>query len=255
MNLALPTEGLAEYKSLSQRARISSESWGTQNLYCVHCDSDRLDQLPSNTPARDYRCPQCDTAFQLKCSAKPYGRRLLDGAYSKMRDAILHGDTPHFFLMSYALESMKVENLLCIPNFVLTESALEKRKPLAPTARRAGWVGCNILLDRIPIDARISIVKGNRATPPAEVRRTYSRLKPLADLKLEKRGWTLDVLSAARSLGKTEFDLPEIYALENSLKKLHPDNHHIQPKIRQQLQVLRDLGLLEFLGGGSYRLH
>jgi type II restriction enzyme len=168
--------------------------------------------------------------------------------------AIRHDDTPHFFLMSYTLDSMLVQNLLCIPDFALTESALEKRPPLAPTARRAGWIGCNILLDRIPIDARISIVKENRPVSPAEVRRAYRRLKPLASLKLERRGWTLDVLNAVRSLGKTQFDLPEVYSQELSLKKLHPGNHHIQPKIRQQLQVLRDLGLLEFLGGGSYRL-
>jgi len=31
-------------------------------------------------------------------------------------------------------------------------------------------------------------------------------------------------------------------------------NHNIRPKIRQQLQILRDLGFLEFLGDGSYRL-
>jgi len=28
----------------------------------------------------------------------------------------------------------------------------------------------------------------------------------------------------------------------------------VRDKIRQQLQLLRDLGLLEFLGGGDYRL-
>src|SRR5689334_18268555 len=38
------------------------------------------------------------------------------------------------------------------------------------------------------------------------------------------------------------------------LAKLHPDNRHVRDKIRQQLQVLRGLGLLEFLGAGSYRL-
>jgi len=30
-----------------------------------------------------------------------------------------------------------------------------------------------------------------------------------------------------------------------------PDNDHIRAKIRQQLQVLRDGGLIEFCGGGS----
>ncbi len=254
MDLRLPTEGLENYKSASQRARISSESWGASNLYCPCCDSNRLAQLPGNTPAVDYRCPLCAAGFQLKCSTKPFGRRLLDGAFTKMRDAILQGDTPHFFLMSYELDSMLVRNLLCIPDFALTESALERRKPLAPTARRAGWVGCNILLDRIPSDARIPIVQENRPAPPSEVRRAYQRLKPLASLKLENRGWTLDVLNAVRTLNKPQFDLAEIYAFERSLLKLHPKNFHIRDKIRQQLQVLRDLGLLEFLGSGSYRL-
>ena len=30
-------------------------------------------------------------------------------------------------------------------------------------------------------------------------------------------------------------------------------NRHERDKIRQQLEVLRDLGLVEFLGGGKYR--
>lgn len=255
MDLLLPTEGLQKYKSASQRARISSESWGARNLYCLCCDSSRLAPLPGNTPAFDYRCPQCDTGFQLKSSAKPFGRRLLDGAYSKMRAAILHEGTPHFLLMSYALDSLRIQNLLCIPDFALTESVLEKRKPLAATARRAGWVGCNILLDRIPADARISIVKENHAVAPEEVRRAYRRLQPLASLKLEKRGWTLDVLNVVRSLNKSEFHLAEVYAFDQRLLELHPKNSHIRDKIRQQLQVLRDLGLLTFLGDGSYRLN
>ncbi len=171
-----------------------------------------------------------------------------------MRDAIRHADTPHFFLLSYELDSMLVRDLLCIPDFAFTESVLEKRPPLAPTARRAGWVGCNILLDRIPSDARIPVVKENRPAPPSEVRRAYQRLKPLASLNLEKRGWTLDVLNVVRLLNKSQFDLAGIYAFEQSLSRLHPKNLHVRDKIRQQLQVLRDLDILEFLGGGSYKL-
>jgi len=51
-----------------------------------------------------------------------------------------------------------------------------------------------------------------------------------------------------------EFTLADVYAHAGALAKLHPQNRHVRDKIRQQLQVLRDLGLLEFLGGGSYRL-
>jgi type II restriction enzyme len=68
------------------------------------------------------------------------------------------------------------------------------------------------------------------------------------------RGWTLDVLNVVRSLNKKEFSLADVYAHADELAKLHPKNAHIHDKIRQQLQVLRDLKLLEFLGSGSYRL-
>lgn len=139
MDLRLPTEELENYKSASQRARVSSESWGASNLYCPCCDSNRLAQLTGNTPAIDYRCPRCDAGFQLKCSTKTFGRRLLDGAYSKMRYAILHNGTPHFFLLSYELDSMQVQNLLCIPDFAITDPLWKRgaRSQQLPAA----WVG------------------------------------------------------------------------------------------------------------------
>ena len=170
-----------------------------------------------------------------------------------MHAAILRGNTPNLFLLHYQLNPLSVASLLFIPDFAFTLSALECRKPLAATARRAGWIGCNILLHQIPQDAKIGVIKEKRPVPPGDVRRAIQKLKPLASLKPETRGWTLDVLNAVRSLNKSEFSLAEAYAFEISLAELHPDNHHIQPKIRQQLQVLRDLGLLEFLGQGSYR--
>jgi hypothetical protein len=35
------------------------------------------------------------------------------------------------------------------------------------------------------------------------------------------------------------------------LEDLDPANRHVRDKIRQQLQVLRNLGFVEFLGGGG----
>jgi type II restriction enzyme len=42
--------------------------------------------------------------------------------------------------------------------------------------------------------------------------------------------------------------------LERGIAKLHPANRHVRAKIRQQLQVLRDAGLLDFVGRGEYRM-
>ena len=254
MNLHLPTEGLQNYKSLSQRARLSTESWAAQNLYCPRCVSNRIDTLPSNTPVMDFQCPKCDSGYQLKSGSHTFGNKLTDGAYSQMHTAILRGNAPNLFLLHYQQNPLAVASLLFIPDFAFTLSALERRKPLAATARRAGWVGCNILLSQIPQDAQIGVIREKRPVPPGDVRRAFQKLKPLASLKPETRGWTLDVLKAVRALHKSEFTLSEVYALENSLAELHPHNAHIRPKIRQQLQVLRDVGLLEFLGDGRYRL-
>jgi len=254
MDLALPTEGLSKYKSLSQRARISSESWAARELYCPRCVSDSLAVLPGNTPVVDFRCPTCASGYQLKSGASAFRSKLTDGAYEQMRGAIRSGRTPNLLLLQYQQNPASVVALTFVPDFAFTLSALECRPPLSPTARRAGWIGCNILLHRIPSDARINLVEDRKPVPAVEVRRAFRKLKPLASLKTDARGWTLDVLNIVRALNKNEFNLAEVYAKESSLAQLHPNNSHVRPKIRQQLQILRDLGLLIFLGNGSYRL-
>ena len=171
-----------------------------------------------------------------------------------MKRAILEDRTPNLFVLHYDLGTWAVRTILLIPHFAFALSAVECRKPLASTARRSGWVGCNILLDKIPLHARIPVVSEGIPHAPREIRGSYNRLRPLEKLHVEKRGWTLDVLQVVQSLGKLEFTLADVYAHSDSLARLHPKNAHVRDKIRQQLQVLRDLSLLEFLGSGSYCL-
>jgi type II restriction enzyme len=55
----------------------------------------------------------------------------------------------------------------------------------------------------------------------------------------------LDVLRMAQSIGKREFTNSDIYQFAPELGRIHPENRHIRDKIRQQLQFLRDRGLLK----------
>ena len=254
MDLHLPTAGLDRYKSASQRARVGTESWGAANFFCPSCESPRLDVAPRNTVAVDYFCPACKSPFQLKSQSKPLGSKIVDAAYSEMKRAILEDRTPNLFVLHYDLDTWAVRTVLLVPHFAFALSAVERRRPLAPTARRAGWVGCNILLDKIPVHARISVVSEGTPHTPHQVRSSYNRLRPLEKLQVEKRGWTLDVLQVVQSLSKMEFTLADVYAHADALARLHPKNAHVRDKIRQQLQLLRDMGLLDFLGGGDYRL-
>jgi len=252
--LQLPRAGFEGYKSNSQRARIATEAWGAANLYCLNCDSDELSCSPPNTAAIDYVCPDCDASFQLKSQSRFFGNRINDAAYATMLEKIRADETPNLIALHYDLANWKVRNVFLVPNFAFSISAIEKRKPLAATARRHGWTGCNILLTEIPPDARIPLVVNGEPANPNSARKQYARVRPLSKLRPEMRGWTLDVLNLLRSLHKQTFTLADAYSLEPHLASLHPANRHVRPKIRQQLQVLRDLGLLRFIGDGNYCL-
>jgi type II restriction enzyme len=242
------------YKSGSQKSGNVSEAWGADNFYCPNCSSPKLDWLKPGTKASDYKCPSCGFWFQLKSKKSPIGNSIRDGAYSAMMEAIQQDRAPSYFFLHYDLNTWSVRNLLLVPHFAFPPSAIIKCPPLKPTARRAGWVGCNFDLRRNPIDARICVVAEKQICPPAEVREKFKKVKPLEELSVKERGWTLDVLNGIRTLGKKEFTNTDAYTLTKQLEKLHPDNRHVRDKIRQQLQVLRDAKLLIHVSSGVWRL-
>ena len=161
---------------------------------------------------------------------------------------------PSFFFLRYTRDAWKVLDLFTIPSHFFTINALEERRPLRETARRSGWIGCNILLDRLPPDGWIEIIKDGSVRSPGAVRDEWRRFSFLRESTVTSRGWTSDVLRCVRKLGKSEFTLKEMYGFEEELGELHPKNRHIRPKIRQQLQVLRDQRVVRFVGRGSYIL-
>ena len=61
-------------------------------------------------------------------------------------------------------------------------------------------------------------------------------------------------LELVLKLPKQTFRLEDLYASIQNLRQVHPLNNNIDAKIRQQLQVLRDLNLVEFIDQrGTYR--
>jgi len=154
----------------------------------------------------------------------------------------------------YALVVGITLNLLVVPKQFFIPNIIERRKPLSETARRAGWTGCNILLEEIPHSGRIYLVKNRVSEPKEAVLAGWQRTLFLRDKKdMKAKGWLLDVMRCIEKLSQTEFKLVDIYKFESELSKKHPENQHIKEKIRQQLQTLRDNGYLEFSGKGCYR--
>lgn len=254
MNLTMPAHLALNYKSFAQKARVVSEGWGEENLYCPNCSSPSLNSAPNNTQAFDYVCPLCESTFQLKSKSSPFGNRILDAGYDAMIRAIREERTPNLYALQYNRISWHVENLILIPHFALSTSAIEPRKPLSPTARRAGWVGCFIALTNIPSDAKIPLVSNENYVSDVQVRDSFHRLRPLQEISSQERSWTLDVLRIIRSLNRKEFNNNDVYNFTSQLQALHPNNNHIQAKIRQQFQILRDKGFLTQIRRGVWAL-
>lgn len=112
----------------------------------------------------------------------------------------------------------------------------------------------NILLDGIPESGKIPIIRNSLEIDKEVVLSNYKHSEKLLTKNLESRGWLMNVLACAERLPGKEFTLAEMYGFTEELQRKYPSNSFIQPKIRQQLQFLRDRGFIEFLGRGHYRL-
>lgn len=255
MNLCFDRNRAKGYKSPSQIARVLTEDWVDKQIYCPNCGKRDIDKYGSNKPVADFFCRSCNEDYELKSKKDSVGNKIVDGAYRTMIDRLQDSNNPNFFLLNYDLRNFTVVNFLVIPKQFFTPGIIEKRKPLSPTARRAGWIGCNILLQSIPRTGKIFFIKNRQVEPKAKVLAEWQKTLFLRDeQEITAKGWLLDVMNCVEKLEKKEFTLDEVYSFESVLNEKHPANKHIKDKIRQLLQVLRNKGYLEFTGRGRYRL-
>lgn len=253
MNLSLCTDIGDDYKSNSQRVRVITEHWIASNMFCPRCGNERLTHFANNRPVADFFCDNCNNQYELKSQHGLKLGRIADGAYSTMVKRIRSADNPDFFFMSYSKKQWVVNNLFFVPKHFFTPSIIDKRPPLAMTAQRAGWIGCFINLTSIPSAGKIPIIENGQLHPQKEIFNNIVRAEHLHVDDVNKRSWLLDVLACVDKISGNEITLDEIYTFENYLAKLHPANHNVKAKIRQQLQMLRDKGIIEFTARGHYR--
>jgi type II restriction enzyme len=253
MDLRLDPSAASGYRSHSRIAGVMTERWFEKSMFCPACESDHLKATDTNTQVIDFFCPRCDEKFQLKGLAHPLGNRIVDSAYEPKIKAIRNGTIPNFAFLHYDKENFVVRDLVLLPRYFMRPEIIEKRKPLKQEAKRHGWIGSSIIMDRLPFRAKIFVVYKGIVLQKEEVRDRWSKTFFLRDLPLASKGWLSDVMSCIEELGREEFTLSELYRYKERLAALHPRNRNIEAKIRQQLQLLRDRGLVEFLGKGRYR--
>ncbi len=254
MRLYFDTKLALGYKSPSQKIRVLTENWVGSQIFCPACGYD-VRSYGHNRPVADFYCPYCSEEFELKSKKDTIGSKIINGAYKTMIERLLSRNNPNFFLLNYRSKGIEVVNFFVIPKYFFIPRIIEKRKPLSYTARRAGWIGCNIVLSDIPQSGKIFYIRNKKIEKKKDVLTNWKRTIFLKDQNdVELKGWLLDIMNCVDRLNKKEFFLSDMYNFEEELKIKYPDNKHIKDKIRQQLQFLRDKGYLEFLGRGRYRL-
>jgi type II restriction enzyme len=255
MDLIFNTKLAEGYTSASQKIRVLTENWVDSSIYCPNCGNLEIENYPNNKPVADFYCSGCNEDYELKSKKDTIGTKIVDGAYSTMIQRLQSSHNPNFFLLNYNVTDYSVKNFFVIPKHFFVPDIIEKRKPLASTARRAGWVGCNILLQSIPQTGKIFYIRNGQIEPKERVLSEWQKTLFLREeTEISAKGWLLDVMRCIEKLHKANFTLDDMYSFEKELQKLHPENMHVKDKIRQQLQILRDKGYLDFVSRGKYHL-
>jgi type II restriction enzyme len=252
MNLNFNLKIAEGYKSNSQIARVLTESWVKDNSYCPCCGELPIIEFENNKPVADFYCKKCNEEFELKSKSGNLTNTISDGAYSTMIERINSDNNPNFFFLTYT-KSWTVNNFLIIPKHFFTPEIIIKRKPLAETAKRAGWIGCNIDISKISESGKVFLIKNKKIIDSEIVNESFNKTLFLREKTKQSRGWILDVMNCVDSIKTETFSLDDIYKYETQLKLKYPNNNFIKDKIRQQLQLLRDKEIIEFIGRGKYK--
>lgn len=228
------------YRNPRQRVRVATESWVGDNLYCPFCGATKICPYENNRPVADFFCSSCQEDFELKSRGTTLCHKLCDGAYDTMMERLKSSQNPNLILLRYSKESFMVRDLCLIPKRFFTPSVIEKREPLPDNTQRKGWIGCNILIGDIPRLGVIELIKNGVPVPIDSVIQRTRRAMLLNNVSLPARGWAFDVLRCIELIDQESFSIDDVYLFTDFLASKHPDNHNVQAKIRQQLQVLRN---------------
>lgn len=250
MVLIFDEELVSEYKSNSQKIRVMSETWVLKNCYCVKCGK-RLSHHKNNKPIADFFCSNCGEDYELK-SKNGNSNIICGGEYNTIIKKLEDNSLPNLLYLNYG-PNYEVKNLIVIPKYYFSKSSIIARKPLASTARRSGWVGSYINIKHLPSSGKILIIRNSKFIDKKLVLYKYNKTLFLSGMQEKSKGWILEIMKCIDKLDLNEFTLNCLYDYEDELKNIYPNNNNIDAKIRQELQILRDMNYVESLGNGIYR--
>ena len=218
------------------------ENWFLDNVFCPNCGYEKLNKTPSS--ASTFCCSACQNKFLLTYREEKDESQLsveLPFSYNKIISQIESALIPDTFVLFFN-EYCDVTRLFLVhKKFITTDAIIQK-----------GNVPF-LALDKILGLGIIRFFQYEEDLDGSEILAAYQNAKLAEEESAEFNGWVKDVYLCIVKIGKEEFELNDVYRYVDYLKQKHVNNNTIEAKIRQQLQVLRKRGYLEFLGHGRFR--
>ena len=181
-----------------------------------------------------------------------FPKNKMNGAgYKATLDKINSDKSSHWILLEH--NNFTVNRLTFIPKYFFYDEMIEPRKELSETAKRHGRQGCRIALNMIPSFGKISYIKNNKEVDKKIINYKLGKASAFKKSDLKNKNWKLEVLSIVDSIPETIFSANDLYEFIPMLEKKHPDNHHIDARIRETLQQLRDEGYIKFLDTEGFK--
>lgn len=84
MDLQMNDKVAEEYSNKSQKIRVITENWVSQNLFCPYCGNVHICHFENNRPVADFYCPSCSEEYELKSKHTAIHNKVADGAYDTM---------------------------------------------------------------------------------------------------------------------------------------------------------------------------
>jgi len=158
-------------------------------------------------------------------------------------------DNPNFLFLEYASKELYIKYLFLIPRYFFCVDTIQKRQPLTSLTRRQGWVGCDILFQRIPTEGFIYIVENMTEHTIEEILEKRGRTNFMRSYKPRAREWIIDLLNLIQD---REFTLEEMCSYAPIMEIRYAGINNAEDRIRKVLQILRRNEIIAYAGNGKY---
>lgn len=131
MNTSFNASLAKQYVSKSQIARVLTESWTEENMYCPVCGFSHVSKFLTIELQLTFIVPIVKVNLSKK-QKRFHWLQIADGAYATFIERICSNNNPDFFVMSYSISKMSIESMYFIPKHFLFLKQLKKESPCLP---------------------------------------------------------------------------------------------------------------------------